>query len=101
MGKSIKTVFFLAIFSIVFLNDAFATEKGDITVCAAVMPCDKEGNVLDEYAIGDCLDIYQERCLAERIYQLSENATECQCKVEKKNKKIRRLKKRIKYLESK
>lgn len=71
----------------------------NITYCAEVLPCDEFGNVLKEYLdSGDCLNVYKERCLRFKLSDISKKQSTCNDELAKKNKKIRRLKARVKYL---
>ncbi len=99
MKKSIKLTFFFVLFLFIGLKFSFATQGSEV-VCVASMPCDEEGNLLEQYSKGECLDVYQDRCLNLRLEKITENELICQTKITQKNKKIRRLKRRIKYLES-
>ena len=110
--KNIKIYMFSLVFlvSYPFLN-AFCQDlmvgSNDINIddpdnpifCAAVMPCDEQGNVLKEYLDGDCLSVYQERCLRYKLNDISEKECNCNKTLEKKNRKIKKLKARIKFLQ--
>lgn len=102
MNQLKSLIFFVMLVATVFpvrnsvadisINDSYV-------VCAEVMPCDENGNVLTEFLEGGCATVYQDRCLKFKLNDVSNKENACNKELSKKNKKIRRLKSRIKFLQ--
>ena len=100
-------IFLVALISL-NLNSAFSYEDEkeiqgeDIVVCAQVLPCDEEGNVLEEYRGGACEAQYAQKCslffLSQKEASCQDNIQEYEKALDKKSKKIRKLQRRIKRL---
>ena len=110
--KNIKIFMFFLVFLVIYpffnafcqglvvdSDDISIDDPNDVIFCAAVMPCDEQGNVLKEYLDSECLSVYQERCLRYKLNDISEKECNCNKTLEKKNRKIKKLKARIKFLQ--
>ena len=110
--KNIKIFIFFLVFLVIYpflsvfcqdlaiaSDDINLDSPDDVVFCAAVMPCDEQGNVLKEYLDSDCLSIYQERCLRYKLNDISEKECNCNKTLKKKNRKIKKLKAKIKFLQ--
>lgn len=71
-------------------------------VCAAVYPCDDEGNLLDEFSdyTSPCFDYYINQCTYARIRSLNERLAVCEADKESRE-EIISLKKRVRKLRRK
>ncbi len=105
--KKLLTAFFLISF---ILGQGAIAEDG--VVCAAVYPCDDNGNLLDEYSDSQspCLDYYIGQCLVTKLQISKQSIQTCEFQksdleatIESMNsteRKYLRLKKKLKELRS-
>jgi len=69
---ALASVLSLAIFS----ANSFA-QSSDI-ICAAILPCDQNGQVLAPFKDGACAEIYARQCASEAANQTSQQLLQCQ-----------------------
>lgn len=79
-------------------NESLLIGGNDIVYCAEVMPCDEFGNVIKDYLDSACFSVYQERCLRFKLNDITKKESTCNDTLNKKNRKIRKLKSKIKHL---
>ena len=106
MNKIISFFFLLTFF---LVNSAFADSQ---TLCAAVYPCDDEGNLMEQYASPEspCLDYYIGQCLVVKLQISKNNNQACEFQksdleatlnaLEASENKYRKLKKKLRQLRS-
>ena len=64
-------------------------------VCAAVAPCDKEGNVVDPYNQGDCAQSYYITCQNILMNQMAGELDSYLLKIQKLEKQNQQLRKKL------
>lgn len=63
--------------------------------CAAVLPCDSEGNVLPAFNQGPCAELYSTQCANMATAQLGQQLQTCQDKGSDLQKEINKLRKKV------
>lgn len=69
----------------------YADDSLNVQLCAAVFPCDLDGNVLPEFATGSCAETYQQECKQIAPLSLSVSSVRrqiVQCRISNRNLKV-------------
>lgn len=95
-----KTALLLILSVFAFTGLAHAEDDLDFKVCAALRPCDGEGNVFPEFASGDCGAVYAEQCAAIRTTEnagtgISRRYAQCKVTSKKKDLTIKQLRRQL------
>ena len=95
-----KSTFFIVLSALVLVAGtplAMAQVPDDV-VCAMVLPCDEQGQVLPAYRGSPCEPMYATQCAALKESQAQEALSECQTKKGTMEKKIQKLARKVRHL---
>lgn len=86
---------------LVVASSAHAEDGDDllIKVCAAVYPCDENGDVLPEFADGECADVYKEQCAGLTPESLGDKSRQCRVQKRQYRRLLDRKDRTIKHLQ--
>lgn len=72
-------------------------EDNDV-LCAAVLPCDADGNVLPAFNQGACAEVYATQCANLASAQLGDKLNSCQDRTSDLEKQINKLQRQVRNL---
>lgn len=92
-----RHLFLAIVISLVGVVNVYAED--DLKLCAAVLPCDGEGGVLEGFKGGECEAVYAEMCAnvisIEHPGRPEQRISQCKAASKKKDNTIRELKREL------